>query len=73
MIVTATQLKNNLGRYLEIVHKDDSIIVTKNGEPIAKIIPFVLDKKAALDSLVGLVPDTGMSLDNIKAGRLSKQ
>ena len=73
MIVTATQLKNNLGRYLEIVHKDDSIIVTKNGQPIAKIIPFVMDKKAALDSLVGLVPDTGMSLDNIKAGRLSKQ
>jgi len=73
VIVTATQLKNNLGRYLEIVHKDDSIIVTKNGQPIAKIIPFVMDKKAALDSLVGLVPDTGMSLDNIKAGRLSKQ
>lgn len=73
MIVTATQLKNNLGKYLEIVHKDDAIIVTKNGEPIAKIIPFILDKKAALDSLVGLVAEKGLSLDDIKAGRLSKQ
>ncbi|MCK9252314.1 MAG: type II toxin-antitoxin system prevent-host-death family antitoxin [Clostridiaceae bacterium] len=73
MIVTATQLKNNLGKYLEIVHKEDSIIVTKNGEPIAKIVPFIVDKKAALDSLVGLLPDTGLSLDEIKAERLSKQ
>lgn len=71
MNVTATELKNNLGKYLEIVRRDDTIIITKNGEPIAKIIPFVLDKKAILDSLVGLVPDTGLSLDEIKAGRLS--
>ncbi len=73
MVVTATELKNNLGKYLELVHHDNSIIITKNGEPIAKIIPFVLDKKAILDNLVGIIPDSGLSLDAIKAGRLSRQ
>ena len=73
MIVTATELKNNLGKYLELVHHDDSIIITKNGQPIAKIVPFVLDKKAVLNSLVGLLPDNGLTLDEIKAGRLSRQ
>ena len=73
MIVTATELKNNLGKYLELVHHDDSIIITKNGEPVAKIVPFVLDKKAILDNLVGLVSDNDFSLDDIKAGRLSRQ
>lgn len=72
MYVTATELKNNLGKYLELVRRDDLIIVTKNGEPIAKIIPFVQDKKAALDGLVGLVPDLGLTLDEIKAGRLAR-
>jgi len=73
MIVTATELKNNLGKYLDLVHHDDSIIITKNGEPVAKIVPFVLDKKAILDNLVGIVSDSGYSLDDIKAGRLSRQ
>lgn len=73
MIVTATELKNNLGKYLELVHHDDSIIITKNGEPIAKIIPFFIDKKAILDSLVGLASEDGLSLDDIKAERLSRQ
>lgn len=73
MIVTATELKNNLGKYLELVHHEDSIIITKNGEPVARMVPFVLDKKAILDGLVGIVSDNGSSLDDIKAGRLSRQ
>lgn len=73
MFVTATELKNNLGKYLGLIKKDDSIVVTKNGEPIAMIVPFVQNKKAALDSLVGLVNDTGLTLDEIKADRLARQ
>ena len=73
MFVTATELKNNLGKYLELVRSDDSLIITKNGDPIAKIIPFVQDKKSALDSLVGIIVDSDMTLDDIKTGRLSRQ
>ena len=72
MTVTFSELKNNLGKYLELAQHDDSIIVTKNGKPIAKIVPSVLDKKAILDSLVGVVSDYSLSLDDIKARRLSK-
>lgn len=73
MLITATELKNNLGKYLELVRGDDSIIITKNGEPIAKIVPFVHDRKIALDSLVGLISDPGLTLGEIKSGRLSRQ
>ena len=73
MYVTATELKNNLGKYLELIKKDDSIVVTKNGEPIAMIVPFVQNKKAALDNLVGLVNDTGLTLEDLKSDRLARQ
>ena len=73
MFITATEFKNNLGKYLELVRKDDSIIITKNGDPIAKVIPFVQDKKLALDSLAGLVSESSLTLDEIKTGRLSRQ
>jgi len=70
MYVTATDLKNNLGRYLELIQEEGSIVVTRNGAPIAKIIPFVQDRKSALDSLVGLIPDLDLDQDEIKEERL---
>ncbi len=73
MYITATELKNNLGKYLDLVRKEDTIIITKNGDPIAKIVAFVQDRKSALNSLVGIVSDSGLTLDDIKAGRLSRQ
>ncbi len=36
MIVKSTEIKNNFGKYLKLLEKED-IIVTKNGNPIAKI------------------------------------
>lgn len=73
MIITATELKNNLGKYLELIRKNDSIIVTKNGVPIARLVPFAAERKANLDSLVGLAAGQELTLDEIKNGRLSKQ
>ena len=58
MFVTAIELKNNLSKYLELVKNDNSIIVTKNDEPIALVVPLIQNKKTALDSLVGLIHDT---------------
>jgi prevent-host-death family protein len=39
MIVTATEIKNNFGRYIRLAAKED-IIITKNGEKIAKLISY---------------------------------
>jgi prevent-host-death family protein len=73
MIITATELKNNLGKYLELAREDDAIIVTKNGEPIVRLVPFVTDRKAALNGLVGIIPDMGLTRDDIRNGRLKKK
>ena len=36
MIVTATELKTNLGKYLELASSQD-IFITKNGKSIARL------------------------------------
>lgn len=36
MIIKATEIKNNFGKYIKLLDKED-IIVTKNGTPVAKI------------------------------------
>ena len=49
--VTATDLKLNLGHYLDHVRKDD-ILITRNGKPVAKMInPNV----SAVDSISGIL------------------
>ena len=51
MQITATDLKNNLGRYLALV-ADEDIWITKNGRIIAKLVnPNV----TAVDSISGIL------------------
>ena len=52
MIVTATEFKTNLGKYLEMAMKQD-IFITKNGKNIARLTSPTVNKLAVLDSLVG--------------------
>lgn len=72
MEITATELKNNIGKYLALAATHD-IYITKNGKSIAKLTSAAADKIALLDSLVGIIPDKGMTLDDIKRERLEKQ
>lgn len=57
MIVSATEFKTNIGRYLSLVGKED-IIITKNGKRIARLIEEKEDKLAIAKSLVGALPGT---------------
>lgn len=57
MIVSATEFKTNIGRYLSQVGKED-IIITKNGKRIARLIEEKEDKLAIAKSLVGALPGT---------------
>ena len=50
MFITATELKNNLGKYLDLAIKED-IIITKNGKHIAKLTSAAKDKQAIAESL----------------------
>lgn len=51
MVITATEFKNNLGKYLAMIEKED-IYITRNGKTIAKLInPNV----SAVDALSGML------------------
>ena len=71
MIVTATELKTNIGRYLDAVAEDE-VLITENGKVFAKL-SATQDKQAILDSLVGITAGNPVSLEEVKKERLSRQ
>jgi len=73
MIVTATEFKTNLGKYLELAVSQD-IFITKNGRNIARLTSPSVNKLAVLDNLVGIVPqDDGLDEKAIREERLARQ
>ena len=72
MQITATELKTNISKYLVLAELED-ILITKNNKPIAKLTTVHEDKLAILDSLVGIIPDNGYTLDDARSERLAKQ
>lgn len=59
-MITATELKKSLGKYLDYVMADNEVIVTKNGTKAVRITPYINDydryfvlKEKALDYLYG--------------------
>ena len=53
MSITATELKQNLGKYLLLSGKED-IYITKNGKIIAKLTNPHQDKVSTAQSLFGI-------------------
>ena len=49
------------------------VVVTRNNKPIAKLTAIQEDKKAILDSLIGIIPDNGFTLEMAKTERLARQ
>jgi len=72
MLITATELKKNVGKYLSLAATHD-IFITKNGKSIAKLTSPTADKVALLDSIVGIIPQESLTLEAIKGERLKKQ
>jgi prevent-host-death family protein len=72
MIITATELKTNIGKYLSLAMTED-IVITKNGKGIVKLTSIQQDKLAVLDSLVGVIVDNGMTPEEAKVERLARQ
>ena len=59
-VITATELKLNLGKYLDLVSNDNEIIITKNGKKAIRLTPYINDieryftvKEKALDYRYG--------------------
>ena len=73
MIITATEFKTNLGKYLETAASQD-IFITKNGKNIARLTSPAVNKLALLDDLVGIIPESQtMDEDTIREERLARQ
>lgn len=73
MIVTATEFKSNLGKYLEMASEQD-VFITKNGKKIARLTSPSINKLSVLDDLVGIIdPQEELDLDSFREERLSRQ
>ncbi|MBR4427378.1 MAG: type II toxin-antitoxin system Phd/YefM family antitoxin [Spirochaetales bacterium] len=71
MSITATELKQNLGYYLALA-ATENIYITKNGKDIAVLSNPVEMKISHLNSLKGIIPNDGKTLDDYRAERLAK-
>ena len=73
MIVTATEFKSNLGKYLKLAARQD-IFITRNGKNIARLTSPTVDKLAILDNLVGIIPaQDAMDEEAAREERLARQ
>lgn len=52
---TATEIKNNFGKYLEIIIRGNEVIITKNGKEIGRLIPKSQSISYLTDSLTGVI------------------
>lgn len=55
------EAKTNLSKYIKRVQAGEEVVLCKNGEPVAKIIPFAPEKKKRVLGFakgLGSVPDS---------------
>lgn len=70
MLITATEFKTNIGKYLKLAAEEE-IIITKNGKSIAKLTHANEDKVEVAKSLFSILP-CDASLEQAREERLNK-
>ena len=70
MSITATELKENLSRYLKLAETED-IYITKNGKVVAKLTNPNADKVKIAESLIGILPED-ITLEEAQKERMCK-
>ena len=68
MSITATELKQNLGRYLLLAATED-VYITKNGKVVAKLSNTNQDRVNMAKSLFGVLPQD-ITLEEAKNERI---
>ena len=68
MSITATELKQNLGKYLLLSATED-VYITKNGKTVAKLTNPNQNRVDTARSLFGILPENA-SLEDAKEERL---
>ena len=69
---TATEMKNNFGRYLNLVISGQEVVVTKNGKESGRFIPRDAAVSYLTDSLTGILKDD-VDLETAKEERLREK
>ncbi len=70
MIVTATEFKLNLGKYLALAETED-ILISKNGKVSVKLVNNNQDRVEAMQSLFGCIP-ADITVEEARKERLNK-
>ena len=72
MVITATEFKANIGKYLALTNEGEiEITITKNGKSIAKLTPIKENRAEKMKSIFGILPPDA-SLEQAREERLSK-
>lgn len=71
MTVTATDLQNNFGKYLQAVLMGDEIVILKNGSEVARLISKERSVSFLTDSLTGILQND-YDEDSIRSERTAK-
>ena len=70
-IVTATELQNNFGKYLQYVQNGEEVVILRNGKEVARLISHEKSVSYLTDSLVGVMKGN-YDEKQIKAERMGK-
>jgi hypothetical protein len=70
MLITATEFKTKIGKYLNLAAKEE-IFIMRNGKRIAKLSNAAEDKTDIIKSLIGILPGN-ISVNEAREERLSK-
>ena len=65
MIVTATEFKTNIGKYLSMAD-DEEVLITRNGRSVAKLVSVRDGKTTSLRSLRGAIKGAGVTLASVR-------
>lgn len=72
MIVNATEFKNKVGKYLELMKKEE-IIISRNGKQIAKLIPIDKPSTPNVDGLLDLLQKSKKVANDIDIDKLAEE
>ena len=71
MVITATELKNNLGAYLALAQTEE-VLISKNGRLTAKLTSPFADRMEAARSLIGILP-ANVTVEEARSARLDRR
>ena len=54
-MATGTEMKNQFGKYLQMVINGNEVIITKNGQEVGRFIPKAKTVSYLTDSLTGIL------------------